>query len=219
MGHRHHGAREAGEELLQPFHRFGVEVVGRLVEQQHVGLGQQQPTERDAALLAARERADLGLPGRQPQRVGGDFELVVEVAAGRGQDGLVLGLIGGELVEVGVGLGVGGIDRVELGLRLEHFAHALFHRLAHRLLRIELRFLGQVADLDPGHGHRLAFDLLVQSGHDLQHRRLARAVQSEHADLGAGEEGQRDVLEDLALGRDDLADAVHGENVLGHAIP
>ena len=33
------GAGEAHEELLQPFHRLGVEVVGRLVEQQHVGLG------------------------------------------------------------------------------------------------------------------------------------------------------------------------------------
>ena len=35
--HRHHGAREAREELFQPFDRFGVEVVGRFVEQQHVG--------------------------------------------------------------------------------------------------------------------------------------------------------------------------------------
>ena len=46
--------------------------------------------------------------------------------------------------------------------------------------------------------------------------RLARAVEAEHADLGAGEERQRDVLEDLALRRHDLADAVHGVDVLGH---
>src|SRR5690606_33525317 len=33
MGHRHHGARVALQELLQPLHRLGVEVVGGLVQQ------------------------------------------------------------------------------------------------------------------------------------------------------------------------------------------
>ncbi len=47
-------------------------------------------------------------------------------------------------------------------------------------------------------------------------RALARAVQAEHADLRAGEEGQADVLQDLPLRRHDLADAVHGVDVLGH---
>ena len=44
--------------LLQPGDGLGVEVVGRLVEQQHVGRLEQQLAERDAALLAARERVD-----------------------------------------------------------------------------------------------------------------------------------------------------------------
>ena len=57
VGDGHHGAGEAHQELLQPFDRFGVEVVGRLVEQQHVGLGEQQLAERDAALLAAGQVA------------------------------------------------------------------------------------------------------------------------------------------------------------------
>src|SRR4029079_15035383 len=47
---------------------------------------------------------------------------------------------------------------------------------------------------------------------------LARAVQAEHADLGAGEERERNVLEDLALGRNDLAHAVHREDVLSHGV-
>jgi hypothetical protein len=42
VGDRDHGAGEVLEEALEPAHRLGVEVVGRLVEQQHVGLGQQQ---------------------------------------------------------------------------------------------------------------------------------------------------------------------------------
>jgi len=63
-------------------------VVGRLVEQQHVGLGQQQAAQRDAALFTARQVADDGFPGRQAQRIGGDFELVLDVfGAGRRDDG------------------------------------------------------------------------------------------------------------------------------------
>ena len=77
--------------------------------------------------------------------------------AGGGDDGLELGLLGGQLVEVGVGLGVGGVDLVQPLLRAEHFAEALLDRLAHRLVRVELRLLRQVAD--PGWASaRLAVD-------------------------------------------------------------
>ena len=57
MGDGDDGALVVGEVALEPLDRLGVEVVGRLVEQQQVGLAQQQPAERDAAALAARERA------------------------------------------------------------------------------------------------------------------------------------------------------------------
>ena len=49
-----HSAREALQELLQPLHRFGIQVVGGLIQQQHVGLGQQQAAQRHTALFAAR---------------------------------------------------------------------------------------------------------------------------------------------------------------------
>jgi hypothetical protein len=65
----------------------------------------------------------------------------------------------------------------------------------------------------PGCG-RASPEVLVDAGHDPQHRRLARAVQAQQADLGAGEEGQRDVLDDLLLRRHDLADADHRVDVL-----
>src|SRR4029079_6154550 len=42
------------------------------------------------------------------------------------------------------------------------------------------------------------------------------AVEAEAADLRPGEERERDVLEDLPLGRNDLAHAVHREDVLSH---
>ena len=45
---------------------------------------------------------------------------------------------------------------------------------------------------------------------------LPEPFEPEHADLGAGKERQRDVLEDDALGRHDLAHAVHRVDVLSH---
>ena len=50
------GALVLLEEALEPRDRLGVEVVRRLVEQQQVGRGEQQPAERDAPALAAGER-------------------------------------------------------------------------------------------------------------------------------------------------------------------
>ena len=67
-----------------------------------------------------------------------------------------------------------------------------------------------------GERNHLALEIRVHAGHDLQQRGLPRAVQAEHADLGAGKEVERDVLEDLALGRNDLADPAQGVDVLSH---
>src|SRR5205085_2013786 len=44
---------------------------------------------------------------------------------------------------------------------------------------------------------------------------LAGAVVAEHADLGARQERQRDVLEHLLVRREGLGEAVHREDVLG----
>jgi hypothetical protein len=41
------------EEVLEPLDRLGVEVVRGLVEQEQVGVLQEQPGQRDPALLAA----------------------------------------------------------------------------------------------------------------------------------------------------------------------
>ena len=67
----------------------------------------------------------------------------------------------------------------------------------------------QVADAgalgDPG----LAGELLVDAGHDLEQRRLARAVDADHADLGVRVEGQLDVLQDLLAAGIGLGQALH----------
>jgi hypothetical protein len=212
---RDHGAGIILQEVLEPFDRLGIEMVGGLVEQQHVRLGQEQPAQRDAALLAAGERADLRVPRRQTQRVGGHFELAFQrVGVVHGEEIFQRLLLGGELVEVGAFLGIGGIDLVQPLLRVEDHRDAFLHHFAHGLVRVELGFLRQIADLDAGLRPRFALEVGVDAGHDAQHRGLARAVQAEQTDLGAGEEAQRDILDDLPLRGNDLAHPVHGVDVL-----
>ncbi len=106
--HGDHGAGEFLQEPLEPRDGFRVEMVRGLVEQQHVGVRQQQPAQRHAAAFAAGQRLYVRIPRRQAQRVGRDVELALELpAAGR-------------------------IDRVlQLALLLEQAIHlVVFERLA-----------------------------------------------------------------------------------------
>ena len=81
MADDEHGVRIAREVVLQPQRAFEVEIVGRLVEQQQVGLGEQHRGERDAhapaagelrgrALLRARVEAEAGEDGGGARRRG-----------------------------------------------------------------------------------------------------------------------------------------------------
>ena len=216
VGDGHYGAAEAFEEHLQPLDRFGVQVVGRLVQQQHVGLGQQQAAQRHAAFFTTRQQADLGVPGRQTQRIGGDFQLVLGVGAGGGNDGFEFGLLGGQRVEVGVFFAIGDVHLFQALFGRKHRTHRLFHRFTHRVLVVEFGFLLQVTDAQACHGQRFTLVFLVDTGHDLEQRGLARAIEAEHANLGTREKREGNVLQELAFGRHRLADAVHGINVLGH---
>ena len=216
MRHGHHGAREAVQELFEPLDAFGVQVVGRFVQKEHVGARQKQAAQGHTALFAARKVFDFGFPRRQTQRVGGNFHLCGGVGAGRGDDRFQARLFGRKGVKIGVGLGVGRVDGVELCLRLHDFAHALFNRLTDRGLRVELRLLRQIADLQIVLPGDFAVDVLVDAGHDLEKRGFAGAVKAQNADFGAREKRQRDVFEDVSLGRDHLAHAIHGHDVLSH---
>ncbi len=101
MGDDHHGARVFAQMLFEPGHGFGVEMVGRLVEQQQIGLGQQQPAERHAAPLAARQLVDPGVAGRAAQRVHGDLDLARQFPGAEMVDlFLQFGLLGDQLVHL-----------------------------------------------------------------------------------------------------------------------
>ena len=101
---------------FEPGDAFGVEVVGRLVEQQQVGPLEQDLAQGDAPALAAGERADVGVARRQPHGVHGDLDAAVEVPTLGGFDAVLnLGLLVEQPVHlVGVRLlAQPGVDLVE----------------------------------------------------------------------------------------------------------
>jgi hypothetical protein len=60
--------RRRHEVLGEPGHPFDVEVVGRLVEEQQVGVGDEQRRQRQPPALTARERSDDRRRGRRRRR-------------------------------------------------------------------------------------------------------------------------------------------------------
>ena len=205
------------EEPLEPGHRLGVEVVGRLVEQQQVGRLQQQPAQRDAAALAARQRLRPGVRRRQPERVHRHLEPRVEVpGVGRVDAVLEPGLLVEHLLHrlgrhLLAELHVDGVVAVE---QRPGLGDALFDVAADVLVRVELRLLRQEADRHPLAREGLAVEVGVEPGHDPEQRRLAGAVEAEDADLGAGEEREPDVAKNLVVGLVDLAEPFHGVDEL-----
>ena len=178
MGDGHDSAAVVVEMALEPRHRLGVEVVGRLVEEQQVGLAQKQPAQGDPSPLAAGQRRHVGVRGRAAQRVHGDLERGVEVPAVDRVDlllhprELVRGLVGVVHRQL--------VEPVEQGTDLRH---AVLDVAAHVLALVELRLLLEQAHGGAGRELGVAVELGVEPGHDPQQRRLAGAVVAEHADL------------------------------------
>ena len=127
---------------------------------------------------------DVGIAGGKPQSVHGDLEGPLEVPGAGGVDlVLQLGLLGQQLVEVGVGLAHRGTDLVEavdqgLGLR-----DAVGHVAGHVLGRVELGLLGQEPDGETRGQPGLAGEAVILARHDPEQRRLPRTVGADDADL------------------------------------
>ncbi|AFJ34468.1 30S ribosomal protein S5 [Mycobacterium sp. H4Y] len=215
VGDRQDRARIRGEVLFEPLHALGVEVVGGLVEEQQVGLGQEQLAQRDAAALTAGQVGHRLVGRRAAQRVHGLLQLRVEVP----RVGVVeFFLQPAHLLHQLVGV-VGGhqlgdlVEAVELDLDL---AQALFDVAANGLLLVQRRLLQQDADGRVVGQEGVTVVRLVQARHDPQDARLAGAVGPNDADLGAWIEAQRDVVQDhLVAVR--LADLLHRVDELSHA--
>ena len=213
MGDQDDAAFVFAQRRFQPFHRLRVQMVGGFVQQQNVGRVQQQLAQRDAAAFAARQGFHLGVAIGAAQRVHRLVHLGVQIPQALGLD-LVLQfrhLVGGLVGIVRRDLVVAVHQRLLLG--------DAFHDIAaHVLVGIELRFLGEIAHAHAVGGPGVAGEFLVHPRHDLHQGGLARAVDADDADLGAGIEAQPDVLEHLLAAGIGLGQTLHHINELrpGH---
>ena len=187
----HDGRLQLGDPPLEALQPGEVEVVGRLVEQEHVEPGQQQRRQPGPRRLAAGQRG-----GRLGQQAAGEPEVGphlpdagIEIGAAEGQpplEGDGVAVVGARRAG-----GEGGRRRVELGVGIGD-AGAAGEERVHRLVRAR-RLLGQVAD---GGRRRRALDATALERHEpgegLQQRRLADAVGADDADpLAAGDDERR----------------------------
>ena len=196
-------------------------MVGRFVEQQDRRLLDQQAGERDAALFTARQAGHRRIRRRAAQCLHREFELAVErPAIDRVDLFLQRAHFFHQRVEIGVVLRIAhfGRDRVEAIDHVGDVARAVLDVLQHRLARIELGLLLQIADGDVFARPCLTGEIGVDAGHDLHQSRFAGAVRADDADLGTLIELQVDVGEHrLGSAGEGLGHVLHDEGVLsGH---
>ena len=183
----------------EPVDRLDVEVVGGLVEQQHVLLGHQQGGERDPAPLAAGQLLGLSVDADPGQQLGHD----------RARPGIRLPRCPRDIGSVRL-RGGSGHSQADRGAA-RSAAHGPEHDLADRTG--QLVGLRQVADPQAGrHGHPAGVRRDPPGQHPEQ-RGLPRAVAAYHPDPVPGRHAERNAVEQAAvrvrLGRLLQADQVY----------
>ena len=180
-------------------------MVGRLVEQQQVGLAEQQLGQRDAHLPAAGEGFGRPFEVRRLEAEAAEHrrrlqldavavaepEAILQVAVAM-QHRIVLGFRNRRIAELI-------LDGVHLRLHRDQVGERARRLLEDGVTRVTQAVLRQVADgqrVRLEHGARIG---LVDAGHHLEQRGLAGAVRSAQADAFAIGDLPRDVVEQDAV--------------------
>ena len=220
-----HGDDRAGivlQKAFEPGDRFRVEMVGRLVEQQQVGRPQEKPAQRDATPLATRQRGNVRVGRRKPQRVHRQFHARVEIPALCRLDAILdLPLLFEDLLHLlrRQILAEPGVDLVVLVQQRPCLRNPFLDVAQHVLRPVQPRFLRQEADADPVSRIRFAEEIVVLAGHDSEERALAGPVEAEHTDLRARQEREPDIFQNDMVGLVNLAQTFHGVDELRHFEP
>jgi hypothetical protein len=200
------GAREARQPALQPHRGFKVEVVGRLVEQQQVGLQEQRAGQRHAHPPAAR------IGGQRPR-----LRRLVEAEPGQDRRGARRRGIGADgdqpLVDLGGAVGPGVV--LQRGEQRGAFGVGGQHGVEQRALAARC-LLRDMAEARAGREPDVAAIGLDVADDRLQQRRLARAVPPDQPEAPPGVECHVGAVEQRAA-----ADAEHqvADREDGHGAP
>ena len=180
MGNGKHRTLKARNIFLQPLHRMHVQMVGRLVEQQNVGLLQKQPREIHSRLLSAGKRGKklLTLRLRNCQTVADFIRFGVDLISAAGfkavcervilQQDFLRRMLG----HLPLQLAHASFDPVQPG---ERRAQHVVYRI---ICRID-RNLGNEPHLFPLRESNRAGIIVDFARQNLKQRRLARAVFAE----------------------------------------
>jgi hypothetical protein len=180
-----------------------VQVVGRLVEQQNIGLAEQQAGQCHAAAFAAGANRMGAIIGRAAQGIGKQADAVVEFPAVEVFDlfeHFALRSMSFIISSSSVTSPSFIADVFVFLQEVDNVLHAFFHDLPNGFGFIEVRLLSQVPDFVLFFKFDLAFVILVQAGNNFQQGRFTRAVETQNADFGAVEKRQPDIFEHLFCG-------------------
>ena len=162
MRHHHQAAGKLQQQLLQPLDGVQVEVVGRLVQQQHVGPRHQRLRQRHALARAARQRAH--------RRVGGQPQALQHLVHPLAPAPAVLRLDARlQCVQI-IGTCAPGFDQ---GAQRRQ---SLGDRIGHRGVGRQRRLLGDVGHRQIARHLQLAVIHALESPQNAQQGRLAGAV-------------------------------------------
>ncbi|MCY1294643.1 hypothetical protein D9M69_417370 [compost metagenome] len=194
MGNDDHGAVTRREDVFQPADGVDIQVVGRLVQQQHVRVREQRLGQQYAQFPA-----------------GGDFAHRAEMLAQRDAQakqqltGAGFGRVAVHLGELGLQLGHGHavflahfqqrVDAITLGLDPPQLLVTHDHGVDHGEVFVGELVLAQLSEAHVGLQHHLAAGRLQITAEDLHESRLAAAIGADQAVAVAVAEFDGNVLE------------------------
>ena len=191
MGNGDNGTLILLKVLLQPIDTLGIEVVGRLIQQKHIGLLQQQTTQSNSTTLTTREHLDTLVSIGASQSIHSTLQdavklpavdvvnLLVELALTL--DKAIHLIVRERLTELHINLLV-------LLQQSDSRGTSLLDNLLNGLRVIQLRLLLEVANRVARREDNLTLEILVDAGNNLHQGRLTRAIQTDDTNLGTIEE-------------------------------
>ena len=192
VGDEQQRAAKLGEQAFEPVDRGKIEVVGRLVEQQQLGVGDECAAQRDAFFEAAGEGFDPNVRV-EVEALQGFFDAAVQAPAVGGFE------LGGQALEIGVGGFIavghrvrGGVVGREQSLRR---ADAFGDGFKDGVAGLEGGLLRDISELQAGLPPHVAGVGLALAGEQFQQAGFAGAVAPDQADAFARFDDQRRAVE------------------------
>jgi len=174
----------AFEVVFQPFHGGKVQVVGGLVQNEHVRLFQQQLCQPQPRQLAAGEHRNVLLPCILRKAHAGQhlFDVHIHVVAVGGIHDVLQLVVPGQQLRVVRLRGHFAFQHLHLGHGIQHRGKGGAHLAVEIQRGIQLCVLFQIAQRHAVGHAELTFVVLVLAGQNLEQGGLARAVLAHDAD-------------------------------------